>query len=205
MQANDGCFGFDKAFDGNGKRPACCPIDDGGNYRPELETSRWMGCESSLCELPGIDKAPSHKALYKAARLLYNNKAAIETFLYRQMEDKYPDTKQLRLFDLTDFYFEGRKEESEQAQFGRSREKRSDAKLISLAMLTSGRGFVCKSKFHKGNISESGTLEEITDDLEKNMKQSVNRLSLLWTVESVLLKYSRLAVRMKPMPTCIYM
>jgi transposase len=139
----------------------------------ELETSRWMGCESCLCELLGIAKAPSHKALYKAARLLYDNKAAIETFLYQQMEDKYSDTKQLRLFDLTNFYFEGRKEESAQAQFGRSKEKRSDAKLISLAMLTNGRGFVCKSKFYKGNISESSTLEEIINDLEASQASSL--------------------------------
>jgi hypothetical protein len=72
-----------------------------------------MSGESSLCELPGIDKAPSHKELHKVACLLYDNKAATEMFLYRQMEDKYPDTQQLRLFDLTNFHFEGRKEESE--------------------------------------------------------------------------------------------
>jgi hypothetical protein len=114
----------------------------------ELETSRWMSCESSLCELLGMDKAPSHKDLYKAARQLYDNKEEIETFLYKQMEDKYPDKQQLRLFDLTNFYFEGRKEHSEKAQFGRSKEKRSDAKLISLAMLTNGKGmdYICVSR-----------------------------------------------------------
>ena len=53
----------------------------------------------------------------------------------------------LCLYDLTNFYFEGRKEGSTLAQFGRSmviersrnKEKRSDAKLISLDLLTNGQ------------------------------------------------------------------
>jgi hypothetical protein len=139
----------------------------------ELETVRWMSCESSVRELLGIDKVPSHKELYAAARELYSHKTEIESFLYKRMENNYPDRQQLRLFDLTNFYFEGRKEASEKAQFGRSKEKRSDAKLISLAMLTNGKGFVCRSRFYAGNISEPGTLTEVLGDLEEAQPASL--------------------------------
>ena len=77
----------------------------------------------------------------------------------------------LCLYDLTNFYFEGRKENSELAQFGRSKEKRSDAKLVSLALLSNGRGFVRRSKTYAGNISEPSTLREIISELSPDCKK----------------------------------
>jgi transposase len=137
----------------------------------EAESSRWMSSESSLCEILGLLKCPSHKELYAAARYLYSHKSEIETFLFEHFNAKYPCKRQIRLFDLTNFYFEGRKENSEKAQFGRSKEKRNDAKLISLAMLTDAKGFCCKSKFYAGNISEESTLNEILSEFESTSKQ----------------------------------
>jgi transposase len=132
----------------------------------EYESSRWLSAESSLCEIVGLLKNPTHKELYSAARLLYEHKTKIETFLFDWFHNKYPGKRQIRLFDLTNFYFEGRKEDSEKARFGRSKEKRSDAKLISLAMLTDEKGFCCRSKFYAGNISEESTLDEVLSELE---------------------------------------
>ncbi|MDR2027060.1 MAG: IS1634 family transposase [Prevotellaceae bacterium] len=137
----------------------------------EAESSRWMSGESSLCEIFGLLKYPTHKELYAAARQLYAHKSEIETFLFEHFNTKYPSKRQIRLFDLTNFYFEGRKEKSEKAQFGRSKEKRSDAKLISLAMLTDAKGFCCKSKFYAGNISEESTLNEILSEFESTSEQ----------------------------------
>jgi hypothetical protein len=50
---------------------------------------------------------------------------------------------------LTNFYFEGRKEDSEKSRFGRSKEKRSDAKLISLAMCWQTKGGVLQKQRSK--------------------------------------------------------
>jgi len=136
----------------------------------ELETSRWIASESSLCEILSLHKTPDHRKLYKAARTLYGHKEKIEDFLYRHFASKHPDRMRLCLYDLTNFYFEGRKEGSTLAQFGRSKEKRSDAKLISLAMLTNGQGFVRRSKIYGGNISELSTLKEVISDLETDSK-----------------------------------
>ncbi|MDR0230968.1 MAG: IS1634 family transposase [Dysgonamonadaceae bacterium] len=132
----------------------------------ELETSRWLADESSLCELLSLYKIPNHRTLYKAAYSLYRRKDKVEDFLYQHFASKYPDRMRLCLYDLTNFYFEGRKEGSELAQYGRSKEKRKDAKLVSLALLTNGQGFIRRSKIYKGNISEPATMQAVISELQ---------------------------------------
>ena len=139
----------------------------------ELETSRWLEGESSLCEMLGLAKTPDHRKLYEAARRLYGLKDKVEDFLYQHFETEYPDRLRLCLYDLTNFYFEGRKEGSALAQFGRSKEKRSDAKLVSLGLLTNGRGFVRRSRIYKGNIGEPTTMVNVISELEASAKESV--------------------------------
>ena len=137
----------------------------------ELETSRWIGSESSVCEMLSLHKLPGHRKLYEAARTLYGQKEEVEEFLYRHFASVHPDRMHLCLYDLTNFYFEGRKGDSTLAQFGRSKEKRRDAKLVSLALLTNGQGFVRRSKIYGGNISEPLTLREVISELEVASKQ----------------------------------
>ena len=137
----------------------------------ELETSHWLANKSSLCEMLSLAKPPSHHKLYRAARALYAQKNNVEDHLYEHFASKYPDRMRLCLYDLTNFYFEGRKEKSELAQFGRSKEKRSDAKLISLALMTNGSGFVRRSKIYRGNISEPSTMQEVICELETDSKK----------------------------------
>jgi len=136
----------------------------------ELETSRWLENESSLCEMLSLQKTPDHRKLYQAARILYARKENVEDYLYQHFSSKYPDKMRLCLYDLTNFYFEGRKEGSALARFGRSKEKRSDAKLVSLALMTNGQGFVRRSKIYGGNISEPATLREVISELAPGSK-----------------------------------
>ncbi|MFA5417316.1 MAG: hypothetical protein WC341_02550, partial [Bacteroidales bacterium] len=46
------------------------------------------------------------------------------------------------LYDLTNTYFEGRMKHSQMAKFGRSKEKRSDARLVVLAVVINREGFL---------------------------------------------------------------
>ena len=57
------------------------------------------------------------------------------------------------------------------AHFGRSKEKRNDAKLVSLALMTNGQGFIRRSKIYRGNISEPGTLREVISELAPDAKK----------------------------------
>jgi len=140
----------------------------------ELETSRWLKNESSLCELLSLPKIPDHRKLYQAASILYQHKEKVEDFLYQHFSSKYPDRLRLCLYDLTNFYFEGRKDGSVLAQYGHSKEKRKDAKLVSLALLTDGQGFVRRSKIYRGNISEPSTLQSVISELESAIAKETN-------------------------------
>ncbi|MBU0561052.1 MAG: hypothetical protein KKD86_05195, partial [Bacteroidetes bacterium] len=51
------------------------------------------------------------------------------------------------------------------AKYGRSKEKRSDAKLLALALVCNQQGFVKYSKIYSGNISEPGTLCKTLEEL----------------------------------------
>ena len=55
---------------------------------------------------------------------------------------------------MTNFYFEGRKAASRKAKFGRSKEKRSDCRLLVLALCINTDGFIRYSV-----ILEAGTAD----------------------------------------------
>jgi hypothetical protein len=57
----------------------------------ELETSRRLAGECSLCEMLSLQKTPTHRKLYQAARTLYAQKENIEDHLYQHFASKYPD------------------------------------------------------------------------------------------------------------------
>ena len=55
-------------------------------------------------------------------------------------------TDTVTLYDLTNTYFEGEAANNPKAQFGRSKEKRSDCPLVTLGLVLDGSGFVRRSK-----------------------------------------------------------
>lgn len=69
------------------------------------------------------------------------------------------------LFDLTNFYFEGRKDASEKTKFGRSKKKRSDCKLLVLALCINSEGFIRYSSILAGNTADPDTLPKMIDTL----------------------------------------
>jgi len=68
-------------------------------------------------------------------------------------------------FDLTNTYFEGRADANPKAKKGRSKEKRSDCKLMTLALVIDEQGFAKYSNLYPGNQTESNTLQEIIETL----------------------------------------
>jgi transposase len=51
------------------------------------------------------------------------------------------------------------------AKFGRSKEKRSDAKLVVLAMVINAEGFIKYSSLLEGNTSDPSTLPDMIEQL----------------------------------------
>jgi len=65
----------------------------------------------------------------------------------------------LTLFDLTNTYFESDAASIDKAKRGRSKEKRSDAPLVTLAIIVDGSGALKGAEVYAGNVSEASTFQ----------------------------------------------
>ncbi len=72
----------------------------------------------------------------------------------------------LALYDLKGSFLEGSGKSIDKAKYGRSKERRSDCVLLTLALVTRGSGFVRRSQVFKGNVNEASTLKEMLESLE---------------------------------------
>ena len=131
----------------------------------ERETARWLNVNSTLPEFVGKNGTISDNGLHRAATLLWKNHEIIEGKLADTSKDLFSLGEKVILYDLTNTYFESSKENSSLAQYGKSKEKRKDCPLITLALTVDEEGFPKQSKIYKGNIGEASTLEDILKGL----------------------------------------
>jgi transposase len=108
----------------------------------------------------------SHYSLYRIAHKLYENKSRIDTFLYRRVTDLFSIQDALVIYDLSNTYFEGRKEHSAIAQYGRSKEKRNDCKQVVFTGVINAQGFIRYSRIYEGNTPDAQTLADMIADLK---------------------------------------
>jgi transposase len=135
----------------------------------ELKTVSWIKENSSVCELTGFDKNRITKdLLYGISKSLFQLKEPLEQFLSKQTNELFDLQDTIILYDLTNTYFEGQMKKSKIARFGRSKEKRSDAKLIVLAVVINQEGFLKYSNIFEGNTTDSSTLESVIDKLSSH-------------------------------------
>lgn len=132
----------------------------------ELKTSKWMSENSSICDLTHYPKEKITKdKLYKNALDLYAIKDKLEKHLSTKTNELFDLEDKIILYDLTNTYFEGRKVNSKLAQYGRSKEKRSDAKIIVLALVINQEGFLKYSNVFEGNTTDSKALPDMVEKL----------------------------------------
>ncbi len=132
----------------------------------EHKTAQWMCDNSSVLELFNLESNKLNRQhLYKASKDFYSIKSEIENFLSKKTNGLFDIEDKIILYDLTNTYFEGRKAGSKLAKFGKSKEKRSDAKLVALALVTNAEGFVKYSRICRGNIADTKTLEQTIEEL----------------------------------------
>ena len=81
---------------------------------------------------------------------------------------------------------------SKLAQYGRSKEKRSDAKLIVLALVVNPQGFIKYSTILEGNIADCKTLEGMIDNLR--IKTSSSAQKALVVIDAGIATESNLAM-----------
>lgn len=131
----------------------------------ERHTWNWAQNLSSIFELTGQPLRPSLSSLYRAGDLLFEHKDVLEAHLARHERELFVLPEHLCLLDLTNTYFEGRAGGNPKAQRGRSKEKRSDCKLLTLALVVDELGFAKYSQLYPGNQVECKTLEQIIEDM----------------------------------------
>jgi hypothetical protein len=142
----------------------------------ELCTSRWIKENSSVCELTGYPIEQINKdQLYRIALKLYNEKSKLENYLSHQTNELFDIEDNIILYDLTNTYFEGRMANSRIAKFGRSKEKRNDAKLIVLGLVVNPEGFIKYSSLLEGNVSDCSTLAGMINDLRLKTSTSAQK------------------------------
>jgi transposase len=132
----------------------------------ELATFGWLQNQSALGELIDYDFAGMKlKALYRISDQLLKHKVALEGFLYEQERTLFDFQEVITLYDLTNTYLEGTAQGNANAALGKSKEKRSDCPLVTLALVLDASGFPKRSEIFAGNISEPGTLEQMIGKL----------------------------------------
>lgn len=140
----------------------------------ELSTHNYLREQSALDELLETDFSQlSLKNLYTIADKLYSHKSSIEDYLYSREKDLFNLEEIVTLYDITNTYMQGRCQGNSKAKYGRSKEKRSDRRLISLGMVLDVSGFPKSSKIFPGNVSEAGTLEEMLTALKVTDKATI--------------------------------
>lgn len=128
----------------------------------ERATDDWLKHHSGLGELIDFvfeDMNPWQ--LYRVSDRLLKHKAALESFLYAREHTLFDFEEVITLYDLTNTYFEGVAATNHEARRGKSKEKRSDCPLVTLALVLDGSGFPKCSEVFPGNASEPQTLEQM--------------------------------------------
>ena len=134
----------------------------------ELKTVSFIKENSAVC---GITAYPKDKItkdrLYSISHKLFSVKDKLEQYLSQKTNELFDLEDKIIIYDLTNTYFEGKMLGSKKAKFGRSKEKRDDAKIIVLAIVINREGFLKYSNIFEGNMTDSKTLEPIVTELSK--------------------------------------
>lgn len=113
-----------------------------------MQTHDWLQSRTGLGELLDHDfGSTSLTRLYTISDKLLKNQSVLEAFLSTQEQSLFVLNRSIVLYDLTNTYFEGQCAQNPKAQFGRSKEKRSDCPLVTLGLVLDGDGFPLGSQY----------------------------------------------------------
>jgi hypothetical protein len=132
----------------------------------ELKTVSVIQENSGVCEVTGFDRWKVTKdSLYTISHKLFSVKSQLEKHLSKRTNELFDLEDKILLYDLTNTYFEGRMLASKIAKFGRSKEKRSDARIVVLAAVVNREGFLKYTNIFEGSMVDCKTLEVMIETL----------------------------------------
>lgn len=132
----------------------------------ERHTLDWFNNKTSLTEFSrALPLKLKKDSLYRICDLIHFHKDKIERGIREHLTSYHGLVDKVYLYDLTNTYFEGNMHKSELCQRGKSKEKRSDCPLVTLALVVDQDGFPVYSRIYKGNQSEPETLKDILKEV----------------------------------------
>ncbi len=138
----------------------------------ELATAKWIKNNSDICRLTGMEISKVSKdALYKSAVKLYDVRECLKDHLSKWTKELFDYDDNLILYDLTNVYAEGCYDNSKVWDYGRSKEKRHDCKLVVLALVVNQFGFPKHYQLFHGRMQDTASLKEIIDELDAHMEK----------------------------------
>ena len=133
----------------------------------EHKTAQQLDMNSELAACFNYQLPITHKQLYAVSDQLFAHKDKIDKFIYERVTDLFDIQDKLVIFDISNTYFETGKRGSKLADYGRSKEKRSDCPLVVFTGVINAEGFIRHSRIYEGNKADSDTLADMITDLEK--------------------------------------
>jgi hypothetical protein len=141
-------------------------IQSGSDYK----TWQWLQKMTALLEMLQVNLAAKGvNPFYAIADELYAQKAKLERALRNREVSLFSFKTTLFLYDLTNTYFEGSCKSNDLAKRGKSKEKRSDCPLVTMALVVDQLGFPVLSQIYHGKQSEPKTLKEILDECSRTL------------------------------------
>ena len=140
----------------------------------ELGTERWLREESATLELLGLagGLGVSDTKLLRIGDALWRRRHEVQEGLYGRARSLFGEPEAIVFYDLTNtWHTGGRTTEGELLRFGRSKQKRSDCRLVTLGLALDGAGFVRQFEVLPGNVSEPATLEGSVRRLEGGLRE----------------------------------
>ncbi len=140
----------------------------------ENATREWAKNISGLEQLLNYSfKDISNNSLYRISDKILEHKKELEEHLTQKENDIFNLKESLVFYDLTNTYYEGQAIRNGKAEFGHSKQKRSDCRLITLGLVIDEHGFPKASKVMKGNQYEPHSLIEMIAELENRNVEDI--------------------------------
>jgi len=130
--------------------------------RSELGSYSWLKEKVYAPEWEGLEL----HHLYRSLDFLAEHMDAIEEGIFGRVRDLFSLNVKLVLFDTTSTYFEGRGPEG-LAEFGYSRDRRSDRMQVVIGVLMTGEGIPVAHYLFPGNTADINAFRKAVADLRR--------------------------------------
>ena len=146
----------------------------------ELKTVRYLQDNSALLEMFKLEcRKVTKDALYQSAERLWEVHREMEDFLHERVTDMFHIEEKILLLDITNTYFEGRMENSKLCFRGRSKEKRSDCKIVVLAAVVNTDGLLVRTMIYEGNRQDVTTVKEVVGTLAAETSENARKIVVM--------------------------